>query len=577
YDDQVEVSTTSRSFTLTTSSAETGSAVDQVMFIGSVAQFSEAVHLSFDEEMCMVTSADSIAWGNQVASMVVQTRRACEDSLDLIERTIEVEGDNAESADLVAQARLERERWLSLLKHWENDYLAALKNPIDLAGQNLFEGTTTAVNRIQISDADIDIVDSVSGQVDSVVDYESFSSSSSRDVTLSVSASASVHFWFVSLKATTNVSYESSVVQTTSVERVTTEGEAMSTSISTHLALAGDGNSICVELFRSPFSGTHVYRVCGGLTSCPNIPGTDAREVIALTYNEKPAIELTENTGSFSFYIDTSSMPVSSDYITLAISVDAQSATGGIVYSVAGTSLNQIVEIDVQARRQHPVTVFYERLDERIRSTTVNIEVTSVCDDEVSRTLPFDLNWASTCPTISWAGTLTDATATWALTSDLPTTPIAFSRGSASDSSVTSTVSLWAARYDGSATFGDWFEVTSFAAESTAMDLTAAELQAKTSSEGRFLFELRASCTVEGRSAGSTRSSQRLGVLDTIGPVLMAWAPASKVRVATSSFPVANFRFDEPVDCGHADLEAIITDASGELSATTSILCASRL
>ncbi|GBG34927.1 Hypothetical Protein FCC1311_111502 [Hondaea fermentalgiana] len=565
YDNKATMTTESRVWSLETYSDAPGRDSDLVMFMGSVAKFLEAVHISLDPDTCKITSANTINWGNQVSSLVIYTRSSCENSLDQIEKTIQ---NVDETSDLAIQAQLERSRWLSLLQHWDDDYQAALNTPASiLQGSNVLSLS---------GGASYSVAEAISSEVSAVTDYTSYSGSLSLSLSTSVTASVSANLWFVSVEGSTEVSAGASFKTTGSVERVTTKSGGLSTSISTSVEV-DDSNEICLEFFRSPFSGTHVYRVCGGRTSCPHIPGTDAREVLALSYDEEPAEELTENTGSFSFLIDTSSMTDSDEEITVAISVDAQSMTGRVAYRIGASSLNQPVEVTMDARTVLPVTVFYERLDERVRSTTVTIKVASACDEGISRTLPFELNWASTCPTISWSGALEEPTATWALSSVSTTMPIAFSRGPAANALVSSTVTLWAVRYDGSATVGDWFRVAVFASGSSSLTLSAAQLGAASASKGSFLLELRAACAEGERAAGSSRSSRRLGVLDTTGPALMAWSPSSKVRVAASSFPVANFRFDEPVDCGHADLEATVTDATGELVAETNITCSSRL
>ncbi|GBG24763.1 Hypothetical Protein FCC1311_009812 [Hondaea fermentalgiana] len=575
YEDEVTVETNASSLTLETSTEQTGSDADMVYLMGSVANITEAVHVSFNESTCGITADPSITWGNEVSSLVYYSRAACQTSLDLIDRTIEVEKDNLESRELVALAKEKRSRWLDLLQHWDQDRLAAFSNPFDLTGLvGDAETGTEAVNRLQLSSGSVSLTVEKAIEAESLVDYTSYSNAWGVGVSVSESAGGSANFGIVSFDVTAEVSASYSFVQTTSKEWLTYEGDSSSSKVTSYIVPGSNGNEVCLEVFQSPYSGTFVFRVCGGITSCPHIPGTDAREVIALSSEELPASELTANEGSFSFRIDTSSMPVADDSIDLSISLDSPSATGTIAYSIGASSLHQPVDISMSAGESQLVTVFYERLDERVVSSTVVVQVASACDEGISRSLSFRLNWATTCPTIDWDEDLAEATSTWALTSASPTLSLPFYRGPASNAAITSSVALWAARFDGSAAVGDWFEVTAF---DPASLLTLAEFAETRVEEGRFLFELRATCALDGHGAGSARSSRRLGVYDTTGPRLVSWSPLRNVRSAASSFPIATFRFNEPIDCAHDDLLAVVTDAADVLTANTSIVCSAQL
>merc|ERR1712086_996096 len=84
--------------------------------------------------------------------------------------------------------------------------------------------------------------------------------------------------------------------------------------------------------------------------------------------------------------------------------------------------------------------------------------------------------------------------------------------------------------------------------------------------ETLYLLELRTTCTrtisEQIIKVGETRSGQRLGVVDTAGPLLISLDQPRNVKTATLGFPVARFGFNEAIDCTHPALEASILNTA---------------
>lgn len=577
--DRVQTVMSSRSFELQTT-PETG---DMALFLESSTKFTEAVHLEYDDSTCAVLVHPSVTWGQTSSNLVFASRASCEASLDESKETLVLYAGNSQAQQLLRHAFKSKERWQNLLAHWDKDYQGARNFPIDLRGQ-VTGDYVYGENRLQMGVGKVSFEESSVPRGNQLLDYLSASSSQGYGHTYDFAvAEDGLGRSILSLQADSNSGLGASwsVVREAIHEFMSDDSEPAMIDVASHIVLEEDRGEICIDFFRSPHSGSHVYYICGGLTRCPFVPGTTQREVFSLLYSNETngtLSSLTESTGSFSFYIDTSLLPISDDTLDLIITPNTDaSEESSVLLSIDKTPIEEGVSVVMQGLNKRLIHVDYERVDTEVRSATVSIRVSSACDPSVTEVISFSLHWTSTCPFIEWDGNLLDTTSTWLLSSNSPQFPLHYRRGPAILEGVESEISLWALRYENGLSYGDWIELVSFQSNATSLVSYLDIIEVDLVNGGRYIFELRVSCTKNNQTAGSERSGRRLGMYDTHGPELVTWTPINTIRSNTDVLPVALFSFDEPIDCSAPSLRATVTQTETLEEVEGVISCTSNL
>lgn len=567
----VQSNTTNKNSVVTTTTttytfAQTTHGSDVILYMGATADLSITSTLDYQETSCRISAVSDIGWQNKATSLTISTRDECEASLQTILKVIAIYENSSDHQSLVAEAKEERNKWLDLLRHWDTDRRNALNFPVNLTSsiQGAASGYDSDTNILSLSGAlgDITFEKAAVNHTQSLVDFLTFSTSDST----TSSSSMGISLGDFSVSQDTSQTY----TQTYTVDNNVYSAIGNENTISTTLA-SGEGNSLCLQIFESPFSGSFVYHVCGGQTRCPHILGTDAREQFFLEENLEDSLPMTLDTdsGSFSFYINLTPMQEEDLELDLDISVDVASATGYVTYQIAGSPVNKDLTLSVSKSTasnsgRHLVAVQYERLDPKLLSTMVTITVTSACDDAISDSLPFTLNWEQSCPKPQWAGSLTNANATWVSTESTPTVKVAYTSGSPSTGEVT----LWAAPYNpvsGTPEKDEFVQVGVL----SGTELDFVPEKAGLNANSQYLIELRSNC--------GARSDPRLGIFDNAGPTVIGWAPIKNVTAAMASQSISVFRFSEPIDCSATELDVRVSTIDSKEYAPTSFTCSSTL
>lgn len=587
FTDDVQTVVNSSALKLETASG-IGPDADLVLVVTTTAKFIKARYFSYDyskTDACKVKEQDSITWGSEVKSMSTLTRTTIESSISKLEDTIRIDEPNIDNEDLPKQERLKAERrvqlsknsithFASLFEHWENDRREARKRPVAVGGGVTGGG---GPSRINYGAAGIELTRTVMMSDSSVLDYQSTSTIVTTSAQTSFEALVGVDF----LVGPTGSAYaEVSAVSETLFSK--TREEATTMNVVATFAENDRGDELCIDVFESPHSKTYVFEVCGGETRCPHVPGTDPRESILMTISKRPAKVLSTDTGVFELSFDISDSRV--DEITVIIELDGAVASAPVAFSIGASSLNQPLTFTYEKGALRYARIFFERLDPSVQQITIGGSVRSACDDSIQSRFGFTVNWASSCPAVSWGDDLEDPGEHFKLTRANPVlaltaiNPLGVRWSTIEGVDVK--VSLWARLYK--PLTSEWFRVDNkflrIGKDSSSMSSSFEDKQDESGfatlylsperalfRDGeRYLLELRADCTdpSRGTALGQTRSGARLGVVDMNGPKVTSQTSTVRIRAAVAGFPVAKMFFNEPIDCSHPDLQATILQAN---------------
>ena len=205
---------------------------------------------------------------------------------------------------LVQKSENSIKKWQALFQHWEDDRTQALQHPIDLRAVTDAPSSKENLNTFTFGASTIGPLSFVASSLDSsVLDYSSTGTVQTFGTKIAFGS-----LWGAGLLAGPTAEGFFEHTSTTSIIDQTTEEKSTSKTVSTTFVEPDAGNTLCVQLFKSPCSGTFVYKVCGGATMCPHILGTDARHKLKLKTLEIPSAALEVDGGRIVFELDTLDM-----------------------------------------------------------------------------------------------------------------------------------------------------------------------------------------------------------------------------------------------------------------------------
>jgi hypothetical protein len=579
-------------------SLTTGADGDAVMLEGSVAKFITSQHVWYNvrADQCKIDVVDSTLWGAEHTSLVFYSRPTVEREMGKLEKTVRDNGIRVEmyggSLSEEEKETIERRtstaaasvvKWTNLLDHWDTDRRQAKNNPVDIraiAQSGTTMGGEGVINRVTFDSSEISLTRSSSFEDTSVLDYRSSSEGAGvvyeRGGFLGVGGGGVVvgPTFEGGFELMTTYSRESRTDQTTSNQIVH----------EVQLEEPDSGDALCLAIYESPHSKGMVMEVCGGETMCPHVPGTDPREVFDVRVDETPPVVLAQDAGQIKLKIETNLQRV--DEMNIVLELDAETALAPVSFAIGGSSLGQALEYTLEKRdvdNAYPLTILFERLDPSLESIIFVLTVRSACDESIFKQISFTLKWASSCPSVAWGGSLQREDAKFELSLNEPDLAISSVNPSGTAwrdaEGLTVDVAAWAKLYD--YVNAKWFKIPfdelrqlqgrnsehgkTFVDQETnggaALWLSADDNQLFRD-ETLYLLELRTTCTrtISGQiiKVGETRSGQRLGVVDTAGPLLISLDQPRNVKTATLGFPVARFGFNEAIDCTHPALKAVV-------------------
>jgi hypothetical protein len=591
FSDSVHTEITAEGLSLTT-----GEDGDAVMLEGSVAKFITAKHVWYDVDACKMDVVDSTLWGSEHTSLIFYSRPTVENEIDKLEKTVRDNGyrleryggslsdeekETIETRTSTAKASVQK--WNNLLDHWDTDRRQAKNHPVQIRG--IAPGNDFVGNRLTFDSSEISLTRSASWEDTSVLDYHS--SSEGVGAVIESEASLGVGGGGIVVGPT----FESGFEVTTTWSRENRKDGTTSNQISheVHLEEPNSGDTLCLAVYESPHSKGMVMEVCGGETMCPHVPGTDPREAFDVRVVEAPPVVLAQDHGQIKLKIESNLQKV--DEMVVVLELDAETAFAPVSFTIGGASLGQGLEYNLHKRDvedAYPLTILFDRLDPQLESIIFVLTVRSACDPSIFKKTSFTLRWKSSCPSVAWGGDLQREDAKFELSVNEP--DLALSSVNPSGTAwrdaegLTVDVAAWAKMYD--YVNADWFKIPfdnlrqlrgresehgmTFVEQETnggaALWLSADDNQLFRD-ETLYLLEFRATCTrdIDGQiiTVGKTHSGQRLGVVDTAGPLLISLDQPSNVKTATLGFPVARFEFNEAVDCTHPALEASVLNTAG--------------
>eukprot|EP00984_Skeletonema_dohrnii_P030152 scaffold21373_cov72-Skeletonema_dohrnii-CCMP3373.AAC.1 len=587
YRDTSTTEITSKGLTLSTPAGLFGDEGDMVLLIGTVAKFVQAVSVSFNETTCMIEEMPSVVWGSATESLLFYSKRDCEREFDKLQKTIDVNVNNTDQAaiELVRKSEQSVKKWSALFEHWHNDRQQAKNNEVDLRDLVGESGSgTDKLNTFTFGASTIGPLTRTTSTSDSsVTDYTSTGSVVTSNTNYEWETLFGSQF-IAGPVGSTQLEFTSS----TSNVNSKTEENGSSKTVSATFVETDAGDTLCVEVFQSPHSGTYIFEVCGGATMCPHVSGTDARQKFSLSVTERPPEILQQDSGRIVLEISTLDMlDKDIDSLDVVLELDASASLFPVRFDIGSASLNRPLELKIDARTTQPVYINFERLDPNLKSIAINGNVRSKCDSQIFEEFSVGVRWSSQCPPVIWGGDLSAMDSYFEITSGSPDLQL---------TAVNPTGTRWN-EYEGMRTDIDlWYRLhdtptdpwkviphnlmrlsktrdsassTGFADKEDKSGSASLWLSADENNlfqNGRvYEFELRALCYkveeggTEAREVGETRSNPRIGIVDLQGPKIISWKVTHKLNKPTLGFPVCSIIFDEAVDCSHQSLKATIT------------------
>lgn len=587
--DKVHSVAESNGMELSTAPGRTPEDGDIVLLLGTAAKFIKSRYVYFnysDPSDCRVQTKDSIAWGSKVKSLLLHSRPIIREEIEMLEDTIRVkekflleeEGLTDERREEVEKllliAKNSRKHWYALLDHWEADKQQAKNYPVDLQAMALRKvpAGDVSFNRIVYGATRITLERSVIMSSSSLMDYQSTTSVMSGSKVTEFSAL----FGAGLIKGPTG-SFTAEVATVTEQIFSKTRDESKTLTVTATLVEEDEKDVTCLEVYESPHSKTFVFEVCGGQTKCPRVEGTDARESLILTVENRPNSLLQDDKSRFDISLDISDSR--EDTVDVIIELEAQTAVYPVAYNIGSQSLNQPQRFSL-SEKVTKASIYFERLDPSLQQITVGGSVRSACDDSIISKFGFEVRWESSCPSAAWGGSLKNPGDHFRITQAEPDLAVVavnpLGTKWSAGYNVDVTVSLWARRFMPETS--PWFKVdnkflrtkiessesSSFTEKQDKNGFSTLYLSAENAlfiNGERYLLELRSECTKKTEQGaevklGETRSGARLGVVDMDGPKLISHTSTVRVKKAVAGFPVAKLLFDEPIDCAHRDLRA---------------------
>lgn len=596
--DEVVLLTDPVNFTLqTTSEGE-----DMVLLLVSKTSIISTSTLTYNYTTNSLETSSSISWNSRNHSVILRSRSECELQVKKLETLMNLytrqpelfDEDSSENlGEFMIRAKYEQDEWLNLLDHWDSDKRTARQYPLHMTRETASDSSQEKTSSSQLtlsSEDEIYIEDSVLISSETrFADYESLLNLGYQNINLALSPDISALGYFIPRSGLNSSDEREGLVEVLR-RRSTVDFVNASTDIASQVLFrselflpnGGNNNTLCVEIFQSPYSGSHVYDVCGGRTSCPHISGTDAIEDFEIYFNESSESLLVEDSGEISLYIDATAMLLeNSSSLDLVISLDvAENNSSDIRYGIVTESFDRPLALSVASGTRALISINYQRLDPNVRFARALMRVTSACDPNIEKQLQIDLNWVSVCPLLEWMGSLSNYDANWFVSTSAPVLQIEYVQkvtGGIRDF-VESQQSLWGATYDSTNGRGEWIKLNDIvASESTSKIEVSGESLLTKFGAGQVVLELRSSCMNDGEVIGVRYSGERIGTIDFERPSVLTWAASSGFRKPVLSFPVVKFRFNEPIDCSALQLSARVYSLDEDRSLNAVVSCSSHL
>ena len=579
--DDVHTVVESSNMEISTSPGLAGEEGDLVLLMGSSAKFTSSELYYFDE--CRTQKKPIITWGSSFSSMLLHSRSSIQRALSRLRETIKVNEPVLKDVGATDSQREKAEReviesknsikmFYALLEHWKNDRLQARKHPLDVQTFTTNRLNSPAVNKFVYGASRVSLTRELSMSDSSVLDFQSSTTVLSNIVESEFQALFGTAFV---VGPTGSVYKETTKVSESTFSKTREESTTMS--VTTSLAEDDTGDELCLEVFQSPHSKTFVFEVCGGETKCPHVEGTDRREDIQISIEQRPNGILQADGSRFTMNVDISQGR--EDSVDAIIELDAQTALYPVAYNIGSKSLNQPQRFTFSS----PVTsavIFFERLDPSVQQITIGGVVRSACDESIQASFGFEVRWQSSCPAAAWGGDLKNPEDHFKITQAEPNLALTalnpLGREWSVGKDVEVTVSLWARLYE--PVGSPWVKVDNqYLRVAREADAASSSFENNQDENGfstlhisaerdlfrdgeRYLFELRSECIRVNRgrrvALGETKSGVRLGVVDMNGPEIVSQTSTTRIKAAVAEFPVAKILFNEPIDCTHPSLGA---------------------
>jgi len=597
WDNEVTMNITSQTLTLSTPVGLSGKDGDMVLLLGTVMTLESTVSTYLNETSCNIVESLGVVWGQGQESLMFLSRSDSEREMQKIRfsksanlvklndemKTIE-ERENARI--LVDKADNEIYQWSFLLDHWDQDREQAKKNKYDLRKKypHLINNTE-ATHTMYLGASTVTIEKTSTNTNSTLQDYEhkvfnkGFKQKMKGHVMMGMEINAGFAKLDTSVGSVFEQDFESTWLDLRTIKNTKTEKQSKKVSVS--LVESDAGDTTCIEIYESPWSGTFVFEICGGATMCPHVEGTDARQKFKLYTKETPNTLSQSDKGKIVMEIDTLDV-IDPDVTKIDLVVELASATASspVAFNVGSASLNQPLEFSVAARQKQLLTIFYERLDSSLKRLDVVGVIKSKCDSNIRENFKYELVWESQCPPILWGGSLKEAGSYITLTQKDPMISI---------SAVNPTGKRWR-DYDNfkvdvslyyrehNVPTAGWKIVPERNLLSSRVNGESTTFLDKEDSSGRssiwisakdnnlfvdgvmYEFYLATSCyerLEDGTAllAGEMQSGIRLGVVDMSPPEIMSVTFMNEVEKPTRNLQICSILFNEPIDCSNPLLQ----------------------
>ncbi len=162
------------------------------------------------------------------------------------------------------------------------------------------------------------------------------------------------------------------------------------------------GDFFSVDVLWDGAYGTPVFATVSGASSCPYEPDTAPREGVQLSADETIAINVPpDEPAVFSLLLgNTSQTDESGDY---AISILQETNPHGAVFAVNGIPFADQFPIFLEAGMQTPVTLTIERGPEAYVYEGLEVQLSSICDGDISESISFAVEYSVPCSEVSIA------------------------------------------------------------------------------------------------------------------------------------------------------------------------------
>ncbi|MEA3288347.1 MAG: LamG-like jellyroll fold domain-containing protein [Candidatus Marinimicrobia bacterium] len=189
--------------------------------------------------------------------------------------------------------------------------------------------------------------------------------------------------------------------QTTMGESQTTE--TTNTNTVGYVLSDGDvGDFFSVDVLWDGVYGTPVFKTVSGASSCPWEPNTAPREGVQLGSDGTLAINIPpDEPAVFSLLLgNTSQTEEDGDY---AIVISQETNPYGAVFAINGITFADQFPIFLEYGLQTPVTLTIDRGPEEYVYTDMEVQLVSLCDDQITDALSFSVEYSVPCSEVNIA------------------------------------------------------------------------------------------------------------------------------------------------------------------------------